>query len=120
MVSQEEIDLYNLLKDLPDFECFPIPTTWFKHFGIPPRNPITVKEFISSNYTANCATARKELPPLRINKPQQNGKLVDVKPTEVINIEIKTTPFILEEGEEFPYILPSLMEQNVAPVESQD
>jgi len=119
-VTQEERELYAMMKDLPDFESFPIPGSWYKEFNIPPRNPISMKEFISSGYTMNCVTERKDLPMLKISKPQQNGRLSVMHPLEVFDVEVKSVPFVLEEGEEFPDVLPSLREQSVPLDESQD
>lgn len=119
-VTQEERELYELMRHLPDFDCMPIPVRWFKEFNLPPRNPMGIKEFLRSNYTVNCAHSPKDLPPIRINEPQQNGKLATPHPFEVFDVETKTVPF---EAEEFPDVLPSLREQSsavVAEAESQD
>jgi hypothetical protein len=122
-VTQEERELYEMMRHLPDFDCMPIPVRWFKEFNLPPRNPIGIKEFLRSNYTIKCAHSPKDLPPIRINKPQQDGKLATPHPFEQIDVETKTMPFVLEEGEEFPDVLPSLTEQSstIVPLgESQD
>jgi len=100
--------LYNLMKDLPDFDCFPIPQHWFKKFNIPPRNPISVREFIESGYAMKMAVAPKDLPPIIIDKPQQNGKLVQMVEEPPVPVEVISRPFELKEGEMFPAVLPSL------------
>lgn len=102
----EDTLLYNQLKDLPDFDCFPIPTSWFKKFNIPPRNPIHVSEYIESNYAMKMAVAPKQLPPIIINEPQQNGKLVTVPDEKIEPVEVIERPFELKENEPFPMILP--------------
>lgn len=102
----DETLLYNELKDLPDFDCYPIPTHWYKKFGIPPRNPLPVSEYIESNYAMKMAVAPKQLPPIIISEPQQNGKLVVVPDEPLPPVEVVTRPFELKEGEPFPAVLP--------------
>jgi predicted aldo/keto reductase-like oxidoreductase len=51
------------------------------------------------------AVAEKDLPILIINKPQQGGKLVEVKPEEVVDIKVVSRPFTIPEGEEFPAVI---------------
>lgn len=111
-VTQEERELYEALKDLPDFDCFPIPQRWFKEFNIPPRNPITPAEYIKSNYATRMMFAPKDLPTIIIDKPQKDGKLIPFAPPEDIPVEVVSKPFELKEGESFPAILPSLKEQS--------
>ena len=111
-ISPDEQSLYDELKQLPDFDCLPIPQTWFKKFGIPPRNPISTREFLESQYTMKCAWSPKDLPPLIINTPQQNGKLVVVPEHEEVTHTIISKPF--EMPEVFPAVLPSLTDESVA------
>jgi hypothetical protein len=89
----DEEMLYNELKTLPDFECMPIPNHWYKKFGIEPRSATTPKEFIESNYTLKMASAPKDLPAIILDEPQQNGKLVEMKPPEDIKVEVQSRPF---------------------------
>jgi len=106
-----EIDdetMYNLMKDMPDFDCFPIPQSWFKKFGIPPRNPVSVREYIESGYAMKRAIEKKDLPPLIIDTPQQEGKLAIFIPEEKVQVEIISRPFVMDENTPFPAILPSL------------
>lgn len=104
----EDTLLYNQMKDLPDFDCFPIPIHWYKKFGIPPRNPVPVSEYIESNYAMRMSVVKKDLPPIIINKPQQDGKLVEMVQEPAIPVEVIERPFELKEGEEFPAVLPFL------------
>jgi len=106
--TDEERKLYEAMKDLPDFDCFPIPQSWFKKFNIPPRNPVGVREYIHSNYAMAMAVAPKDLPPLIIDEPQQGGKLVEVAPPEEVPVELISKPFDWPEGKPFPAVLPSL------------
>lgn len=113
-ISPSEQSLYNELSKLPDFDCLPIPQSWFKKFGIPPRNPISTREYLESNYAIKMTFAPKDLPPLIINIPQQNGKLVEVPEVEEVQHTIVSRPFEIPEGEPFPVVLPSLTDESVA------
>jgi len=55
------------LKQLPDFECYPLPKEWYKKYNLKFPAPDTVKESFENNY----AFKRKEytLPPIIINEP---------------------------------------------------
>ena len=65
----DEDTMYAQLKDLPDFECLPLPASWFKKYGIPPREATAPREFIESNYTMRMAIEPKDLPPIIIDEP---------------------------------------------------
>jgi len=110
MTPEEEEQIYNELKDKPDFDCFPIPTSWFKRFNIPARNPINPREFIESQYTMAKAVEQKELPPLIIDEPQQGGKLVVVPEEEPVTLEVVNRPFAWDEKKPFPAVLPFIAE----------
>lgn len=107
--TQEEKDLYEALRILPDWDCFPVPQSWFKKFDIPPRNPVSVREYLASNYAMKMAVAPKDLPPLNIRVPQQNGKLVEFQVVEEPIAEVVSRPFEIVDGE-FPDVLSSLRE----------
>lgn len=92
MTSIDEDALYAQLKQLSDFDCLPLPSHWFKKYNIPPVSQPTTKEFLESHYTIKCATAPKDLPPIIINEPQQNGKLLPVAPPEDIKVETISRP----------------------------
>lgn len=106
----DEDALYNEMKDLPDFDCMPIPSSWFKKYKIGSRNPLTPAEFIESNYTMRRATERKDLDPLIIDEPQQGGKLVEAPPVEDIKVEVINRPFDWDNTKPFPAVLPMLRE----------
>ena len=110
----EERDLYEALKDLPDFDCFPIPQSWFKKFNIPPRGVVNPREFIESNYTMKMSIAPKDLPPLIINEPQKDGKLFPLIAEEPIPVELVSRQFELKDGEIFPAVLPFLKDHEPA------
>lgn len=111
-VTDEEREIYNLMKNAPDFHNLPLPKHWYAAFDIPFPQATTIKDFIKSGYTMACMYAPKDLPPIIINKPQQDGKLVDLVITEPIPVEVVSKPFELPEGEMFPIVLPSLEEKS--------
>jgi hypothetical protein len=105
--------MFNLMKDMPDFDSFPIPQSWYKKFNIPPRNPIGVKEYIESGYAMKRAIEKKDLPPLIIDTPQQGGKLAIFIPEEKVQVDMISRPFVLDENTPFPAILPSLKDETL-------
>jgi hypothetical protein len=115
-MSVEDRQLYEEMRQLSDFASYPIPESWFKDFNIP-RNPVsTVEEFLKSGYTERIAFQPKNLPPLIINEPQQNGKLVVVPDIEVPEVLTITRPF--DSTENFPTVLPFLTEERAFLAES--
>lgn len=109
-VSKEEIELYEQMKDLPDFDRLPLPSTWFKAFNLKPREAVAPREFIESGYTLKRQLEQKDLPPIFIDEPQQNGKLVEVPEDKNLPVvEVINRPFKYE-GHRFPDVLPALKE----------
>lgn len=108
-MSVEERALYEEMRQLPDFSSYPLPLSWIKAFNLPEPTICSVPEFIKSGYTNRRAWEHKTLPPLIINKPQQNGKLVVAPEADKTEVTITSQPFIQKEGELFPVILPSLV-----------
>ena len=106
----EDKALLEQLKQLPDFECYVLPATWYRKFGLEPPAPVDTRSFMESNYTMKCAIAPKDLPPIVISKPQQNGKLVEMAPPEKIDVEVRSRPYTLTET---PNILPSLTDETI-------
>jgi len=109
MNEQEERELVEALMQQPDFECLPIPGSWFKKYNIPPRTACGPREYIHSNYAMNCSVAPKDLPPIDIKEPQKdkdgNIILVEMVKVEEEVFEVRQRPFQLKEGEEFPVVL---------------
>jgi hypothetical protein len=109
MTDAEELALLEELKKLPDFECLPLPGSWFKKYNIPPRTACGPREYIHSNYAMECSIAPKDLPPIIVKEPQKDkdGKviLVEVVKVEEPLLEVRERPFQLQEGEEFPVVL---------------
>lgn len=110
MAMIDEDALYHELKDLPDFECMPIPERWFKKYNIPPREAVAPKEFMESHYTILKATEPKDLPPLIIDEPIDGGRLLEVPEVEDIKVEVISRPLELDPEKPFPAILPMLKE----------
>jgi hypothetical protein len=95
--EQQEDELYNLLKDLPDFKSLPLPARWYKKYTIEPLEAGSSKEFLDSAYTIKMMFAPKDLPPIIINEPQRdasgNIKLVKLVEPEPIDIKIVSRPY---------------------------
>ena len=105
MENDPDYALYCELRAQPDFDCFPIPISWFKKFNIPARAAENTKDFLSSCYTVNKAIEPKDLPPIIIDKPQQNGKLYEMVAPEDVKVDVVQKPF---ECEDLFATLPSL------------
>lgn len=117
---ESDDEMYNAMKDMPDFECMPIPAEWFKKYHIPIREAVAPKEFIESNYTIARAVEVKDLPPIIIDDPQRDGALVEVPKEEEIPVEVICRPFEWDSSKPFPAVLPALKEmeekeQDLAP-----
>ena len=84
----EDDTMYALMKEMDDFESFPIPSHWFKKYGIKPREAVNPREFIQSGYTQQCAFAPKDLSPIIIDKPQRDGFTWKLQEVEEVKAEI--------------------------------
>lgn len=102
ITEKEEVELLYALKQLPDFECFPIPASWYEKYKIAPRGAMNPREFMESNYAMKKAVEEKDLPPLFIDEPQRGGELKEFPEPEVIPVEVRSRPFELKEGQRFP------------------
>lgn len=107
-MSVEERALYEEMRMLADFDNYPIPESWYKEFNIPRQQVSTVQDFLKSGYTTRIAYQPKNLPPLIINKPQDNGRLVTIPDFVQPEVVTYTRPFDLGMNEDFPTVLPSL------------
>jgi len=103
--EKEEVELLYALKKLPDFDCLPIPDTWFKKYNLAPRTTVGPREFMESNYTMNMAIAQKDLPPIIIDEPQQGGKLLPFINEAPPPVEVRTRPFEWDASKPFPATL---------------
>ena len=105
LTDGEERTLLNVLKSQPDFDCLPIPAYWFKKFGIPPREAVAPREYIESNYAMKRAVEEKELPPLIVDEPQDNGRLVPIAPPDDTTVEVVNRPFEWKGDKPFPAVI---------------
>jgi hypothetical protein len=105
LTEKEEVELLYALKQLPDFDCLPIPDHWFKKYNLAPRGTIAPREFMESNYTMSMAVAPKDLPPLIIDEPQQGGKLVRFMEVPEVPVEVRSRPFEWDNTKPFPAVL---------------
>jgi hypothetical protein len=111
MTTIDEDALYEQLRHLPDFDCLPLPSHWFKKYNIPPVTQPTTREFIESQHTIKCSVAPKDLPPIIINEPQQGGKLIPIAPPEDIKVQTISRPIT-----DMNYTVhPSLLEEVIIP-----
>lgn len=112
MTEDEQHQLYLQMKDLPDFDCFPLPQHWYKKYNIEQPGVINPKEFMESGYAIKCQFAKKDLPTI-VKGPllDENGEIrhVPFLPIEEIKVTTTTRPFRMENGE-FPVVLPSLLD----------
>jgi hypothetical protein len=93
ITEKEEVELLYALKQLPDFECFPLPAAWFEKYKLKPRGVMNPREFMESNYTMKKSVEVKDLPPLFIDEPQRGGELKVFPEPEVIPVEVRSKPF---------------------------
>lgn len=86
-------EILSQIRQLPDGDCFPLPTIYHEKYKIPFPAVITPKEFYESEYTLKCASAPKDLPPIVIDTPIKGGFLFPVQPPEELKIEIQSAPY---------------------------
>jgi hypothetical protein len=95
--EEGEDQLYNLLKDLPDFLNYPLPARWFKKYNIPPIEPTSISDYIHNNHAYKMMFAPKDLPPIIIDKPQTdlsgNIKVVKMVEVEPVQVEVVSKPY---------------------------
>ena len=103
--DEDEKKLLELLQSQPDFECLPIPAYWFKKYGIPPRAAVAPREYLESNYAMRMAVEPKDLPPILVDEPQQDGKVYPVAPPEKVNIQVVNRPFVCDPTKPFPAVI---------------
>jgi len=105
ITEKEEVELLYALKQLPDFDCFPIPESWYKKYHLAPRGVVNPREFMASNYAMDKALEPKDLPPIIIDEPQQDGKLVQFVDEPPPPVELRSRPFEHDPSKPFPAIL---------------
>lgn len=114
MFADEEA-LYNELKDLPDFDKFPLPDHWYKKFNIPRPQPVSLQEFALSRawlehkYDSNITYEIR-------NEPVPGGVRPIIEP-EPIPVEVVTKE--LTDGT-CPDIFSQPQTERVPPTESNE
>jgi len=103
--DEDEKKLLEVLQSQPDWECLPIPAYWFKKYGIPPRAAVAPREYMESNYAMKKAVEYKDLPPILIDEPQQDGKVYPVAPPENVDIQLVSRPFVSDPSKPFPAVI---------------
>jgi hypothetical protein len=110
-----EDELFEIIKNQPDFDCLPLPARWFKKYNIPPREATGFSEFVNSRYTQRCALAPKDLPPIVLKEPIKdlsgNVRFVTPAPYEPLPIRVVSRPYNIED-EERPKVEEFLKEIN--------
>ena len=103
IMGYTEDELYNIIKNQPDFDCLPLPARWFKKYNIPPVETIDFGTFAKSRYTTRCAIAPKDLPAIVTKEPIRdlsgNIKLYKMLPPEDIPIEVISKPYEIKDEE---------------------
>ena len=98
-----EDDLFNIIKEQPDFDCLPLPARWFKKYNIPPREATGFTEFVNSRYTIRCSLAPKDLSPIVLKEPIKdlsgNVRFVTPAPYEEIPIQVVSRPYNIDDEE---------------------
>ena len=97
-------ELYNYLKDLPEFENLPLPESWYKKFNIELKKPDTFKDATENNYVNKSklsSTGYIELPtPKNYVFPELKTEPVPLevvsKPLEEPKVEHETTITVIE------------------------
>jgi hypothetical protein len=101
-----EDELFEILKNQPDFDCLPLPARWFKKYNIPPREATDFSSFVNSRYTMRCGFAPKDLPPIVLKEPIKdasgNIRLVESAPLEDIPIHVISRPYNITDEEKQP------------------
>jgi hypothetical protein len=98
-----EDEMFEIIKQQPDFDCLPLPARWFKKYNIPPREATDFSSFVKSNYTVRCSYAPKDLPALILKEPIKdlsgNIRLVEAAPVEEIDVKVVSRPYNIEDKE---------------------
>ena len=120
MTEEEEHALYLSLKDLPDFDCFPLPQHWYKKYNIQQPGLINPREFMESGYTLKMQFAKKDLPTITkgpVKDEDGNIKLLPFLDPPKIEVETITRPY-RQEGDMPPTILPGLIDYAKEPMDT--
>jgi hypothetical protein len=112
MSPEDEHALYLQLRELPDFECFPLPQHWYPRYNIEQPGLVNPREYMESNYAIKKQFEKKNLPAITkgpLLNPDGTIRLLPFLPPQEIAVETRFQPYI-QEGDMTPTILPSLRE----------
>ena len=88
-VPKTDEEIYNSLKDLPDFDRFPLPKDWYEKFNIPPPKIPTLRDALKAHYEAQLAYLNSPEVPVEVRPPAEGG----VRPIlDVVQAEMKVIP----------------------------
>lgn len=104
-LTDEEI--YNQLKDLPDFDRFPLPKYFYEKFNIPPPKILSLMEAL--HLQAKTFNAPGPLVKTEYREPAPGGlrPLIEVKPLEIEvkpNISIEDALSVDQESTQAPQV----------------
>ena len=84
--ERSDEELYNILKDLPDFDRLPLPKHWYAKFNIPPPKILSIMEA----YNLMVQTANQPGPLVKVEeRPPAEGGVRPLLDAPVVPIEVK-------------------------------
>lgn len=84
-----DAELFEILKDCPDFERLPLPGSWFKKFNIKPVEPCDFKTYIKERPWVKAAYMPKDAVEFKEAAPGGLRPIIEVEP---LPMEIITRP----------------------------
>jgi hypothetical protein len=112
--SEKEDELYNALKDLPDFDRLPLPESWYKKYNLRRPEPVDFKTFamerrwLAHKYDSDLT--------FEIRKEPAPGGVRPILESEPIPVEIIQKPIDQTSSE----TTLSPVEESAPPTESND
>lgn len=88
-----EDEIYNSMKDLPDFLNYPFPKHWYTKYNIPLLKPLNTKQALEENHAYKMMYAEKQLPPIFIKNPKPCEWLDNIKVPDPDIAEVKVKEF---------------------------
>jgi hypothetical protein len=87
MTTLTDEQLYEQLKDLPDFDRFPLPKYWYEKFKIPPPKILSLMEAVKlSEKTYNAPGFNYQ--PMEVREPAPGG-IREILADKPLEIEVK-------------------------------
>lgn len=88
-------ELFEMMKNHPEFECLPKPASWFKKFNLPPVSARNFKEFIDDRAWEKAREMTVDEKEIR--KDPVPGGVRPVFPSEEIPVEVISRPITADE-----------------------